>query len=138
MPRADVSLNNLWIRGEAAMKVLVVDDNRQLAATIQEVLEDDGIDVVSANDGLDGYSAYLAFRPDIVITDIQMPGESGLDMMWHIRIHNPEIKTIYMSADRNAYRSLIKDEEKQYPVSFFEKPFPLESLIRAVSGRVGH
>jgi CheY-like chemotaxis protein len=120
------------------MKVLVVDDNRLLAATIQEVLENDGNEVVSANDGVDGYSAYLAFRPDLVITDIQMPRKSGLDMMWHIRIHNPKIKTIYMSADMNTYRSLIKEEKKQYPVSFFEKPFSLESLVRVVSGQVAH
>ena len=120
------------------MKVLVVDDNRQLASIIQEVLEEDGIEVISAKDGVDGYSAYLAFRPDLVITDIQMPGKSGLDMMWHIRVHNPMIKTIYMSADMGSYLSLIKEEKKRYPVSYFEKPFSLESLVRAVSGRVAH
>jgi DNA-binding NtrC family response regulator len=125
-------------QGGTAMKVLVVDDNQQLASIIREVLEEDGIEVVSANDGVDGYSAYLAFKPDIVITDIQMPRESGLDMMWHIRVHNPMIRTIYMSADMSSYQSLIKEEKKQYPVSFFEKPFSLESLVRAVSGQVAH
>jgi CheY-like chemotaxis protein len=116
------------------MKVLVVDDNRQLAAIIQEVLEDNGNDVVTAFDGVDGYSAYLAFRPDLVITDIQMPRKNGLDMMWHIRAHDPTIRTIYMSADMSSYQSLIKEEKNQYPVSFFEKPFSLESLARLVSG----
>ena len=38
------------------MKVLVVDDNRLLADTIQEILENDGLDVMSAKDGMDGYS----------------------------------------------------------------------------------
>ena len=47
------------------MKVLVVDDNRLLAATIQEILEDNGLEVRSANDGVDGYSAYLLFKPDV-------------------------------------------------------------------------
>jgi DNA-binding NtrC family response regulator len=125
-------------QGGIAMKVLVVDDNQQLASIIREVLEEDGIEVVSANDGVDGYSAYLTFKPDMVITDIQMPRESGLDMMWHIRVHDPMIRTIYMSADMSSYQSLIKEEKKQYPVSFFEKPFPLESLVRAVSGQVAH
>jgi CheY-like chemotaxis protein len=130
--------DNPWSGEGTVMKVLVVDDNRLLATTIQEVLEDDGIEVVSANDGVDGYLAYLAFRPDIVITDIQMPRKNGLDMMGNIRTHNPMIKTIYMSADMDAYRSLIREERKQYPVSFFEKPFSLESLSRMVSGRVAH
>ena len=114
------------------MKVLVVDDNRLLAATIQEILEDDGLEVRSAKDGVDGYSAYLLFRPDIVITDIQMPRENGLEMMGHIRTHEPMIKTIYMSGDIDPYRPFLKEEKRKYHVSFFEKPFSIESLKRAM------
>jgi len=114
------------------MKVLVVDDNRLLATVIQETLEDDGLEVRSANDGVDGYSAYLHFKPDIVITDIQMPRENGLEMMEHIRTHDPTIKTIYMSGDIDAYRSHLLEEGKKYQISFFEKPFSVESLKRAM------
>jgi two-component system response regulator TrcR len=114
------------------VKVLVVDDNRLLAAVIQETLEDDGLEVRSANDGVDGYSAYLLFRPDIVITDIQMPRENGLEMMGHIRTHDPMIKTIYMSGDIDPYRPCLTEETRKYQVSFFEKPFSIESLKRAV------
>jgi YesN/AraC family two-component response regulator len=40
---------------------------------------------MSAKDGVDGYSAYLLFKPDIVITDIQMPRKNGLEMVgWGI------------------------------------------------------
>lgn len=114
------------------MKVLVVDDNRLLAATIQEILEDDGLEVRSANDGVDGYSAYLMFRPDVVITDIQMPRRNGLEMMGHIRTHEPMIKTIYMSGDIDPYRPLLVEETKKYPVRYFEKPFSIESLKSVV------
>jgi CheY-like chemotaxis protein len=113
---------------------LVVDDNRLLAETIQEILEDNGLDVRSAKDGVDGYSAYLLFKPDIVITDIQMPRENGLEMMGHIRIHDPMIKTIYMSGDIDPYRPFLKEETMKYPVSVFEKPFSIESLKRVVLG----
>ena len=114
------------------MKVLVVDDNPLLAAMIQETLEDDGLEVRSASDGVEGYSAYLAFKPDVVITDIQMPRENGLEMMGHIRIHNPMIRTIYMSADIDLYRPYLKEEKMKYRVSFFEKPFSVESLKSVV------
>jgi DNA-binding NtrC family response regulator len=114
------------------MKVLVVDDNRLLASLIQEILEDNGLEVRSAEDGVDGYSAYLLFKPDIVITDIQMPRKNGLEMMGHIRTHNPMIKTIYMSGDIDTYRLYLKDEKRKYQVSFFEKPFSLEALKRVV------
>jgi CheY-like chemotaxis protein len=115
------------------MKVLVVDDNRLLADTIQETLENDGLNVMSARDGLDGYSVYLLFKPDIVITDIQMPRKNGLEMMKRIRIHNPRIKTIYMSGNIGTFEPFLIEEKKRYPVSYFEKPFSLESLIRVVT-----
>jgi DNA-binding NtrC family response regulator len=114
------------------MKVLVVDDNRLLANVIQEILEDDGLEVRSAKDGIDGYSAYLLFKPDIVITDIQMPRENGLEMMGHIRTHDPMIKTIYMSGDIDHYRPSLNEEKKKYQVSFFEKPFSMELLKKAM------
>ena len=115
------------------MKVLVVDDNRLLADTIQEILEDDGLEVMSARDGQDGYSTYLLFKPDIIITDIQMPRKNGLEMMKRIRVHNPMIKTIYMSGNIDAFQPFLMEEKKRYPVSYFEKPFSLESLMRVVS-----
>ena len=115
------------------MKVLVVDDNRVLAHSIQEILEDEGMEVMAANDGKEGYTAYLLFQPYLVITDIQMPGTNGLEMMAHIRAHNPTVKTIYMSGNINSFRSSIEGEKGRYPVSVFEKPFSLESLMMLVS-----
>lgn len=115
------------------MKVLVVDDNRDLADIIQSVLEDEGMEVMSANDGIEGYTAYLHFKPDLVITDIQMPGGTGIEMMGHIRAHNPMIKTVYMSGEIEAYRPALEREKKRYPVTFFRKPFSLESLTKLIS-----
>jgi CheY-like chemotaxis protein len=115
------------------MKVLVVDDNLFLASIIQEILEGEGCDVMTAKDGNDGYSVYLLFEPDLIITDIQMPGKNGLEMMECIRTHNPMIQTIYMSGDISSFRASLLEEEKKYPVSIFEKPFSLARLTQFVS-----
>lgn len=115
------------------MKVLVVDDNQLLASVIREVLENQGCETLTANDGIEGYSAYLRFEPDLIITDIRMPGKSGLEMMESIRMHDPLIQTIYMSADIDSYRASLLEEEKKYPVHFLEKPFPLGQLTQFVS-----
>jgi two-component system chemotaxis response regulator CheY len=115
------------------MKVLVVDDNHLLASLICEVLEQEGCEVMTAKDGIDGYSFYLRFEPDLIITDIQMPRRNGLEMMKCIRTHDPTIPTIYMSGDKCFYRSSLLEEEKKYSVSFLEKPFPLRHLMQVVS-----
>lgn len=111
------------------MKVLIVDDNKDLADIIQNVLEGEGLEAMTACDGIDGYAAYLRFNPDLVITDIQMPGGTGLEMMQHIRTHNPLIKTVYMSGDVEAHRSALEQERKRYPVTILRKPFPLAALL---------
>lgn len=115
------------------MKVLVVDDNRSLAELIQGVLEGEGITVMPAYDSIEGYAAYLLFRPDVVITDIQMPGGTGFEMMQHIRAHNPAIKTVYMSGNVDGYQLTLEREKKRYPVSVLPKPFSLKALMELVS-----
>ena len=115
------------------MKVLVVDDNQFLASTILDILEDKGFEVKSAKDGREGYRIYLLFKPDLVITDIQMPEENGLEMMKNIRTHEPMIRTIYMSADLSAFRASLIEEKKLYPVRCFQKPFSLEMLKNTIT-----
>lgn len=118
---------------EKNTKVLIVDDDKALAFIIGEMLEDEGHVVKTASDGEDGYWTYLIFRPDLVITDIQMPEKDGLELMKHIRVHNPEIRTIYMSGDLKRFRSLLEEEKKRYQVSLLGKPFSKVELIRMVS-----
>ena len=116
------------------MKILIVDDNQELAWAIQLMLENEGFEVRSAKDGQDGYWAFLEFKPDLVITDIQMPGGNGLELMEDIRTLNPTVRTIYMSGDLNSFWSPLEEEKKRYPVSLLEKPFSKGELMGLVSG----
>ena len=115
------------------MKILVVDDNEDLASILQLILEDEGYEVMLANDGREGYLIYLLFRPDLVITDIQMPEKNGLQLMEIIRVHNPKVRTIYMSGDLAGHLLSLKEEQKRYPVGFLEKPFSKVELMKLLS-----
>jgi len=115
------------------MKILIVDDNQELARAIQIMLEGEGFEVRSAKDGQDGYWAFLEFNPDLVITDIQMPGGNGLELMEHVRTLNPAVRTIYMSSDLSRFWSPLEEEKKRYPVSLLEKPFSKAELMGLVS-----
>lgn len=115
------------------MKILIVDDNELLAWGLQKLLEDEGYEVRLAGDGRDGYTAYLLFKPDLVITDIQMPGENGLELIKHIRVHNPTIRTIYMSADLSRYWSPLEEEKKKYSANLLEKPFSRDELMKLLA-----
>ena len=111
------------------MKVLIVDDNEDLTGLIKEMIEREGIyRVKTAANGEEGYEVFLHFKPDIILTDIRMPVKNGLEMVRDIRTHNPGIKTIYMSADLNRYRTLLEEEQARYRAGFLEKPFDIFEL----------
>jgi DNA-binding response OmpR family regulator len=115
------------------MKILIVDDNQDLAFLIKWMLEDEGYEVKSAKNGIDGYLMYLLFNPDLVLTDIQMPEKNGLDLIKEIRSHNPGVRTIYMSGDFSRYGRPLEEEKEKYRVGILEKPFSRNELISLVS-----
>ena len=79
------------------MKILVVEDEFGLQATLKEVFQLEGYDVRVAIDGNEGYKIYRKFNPDLILTDIVMPKVSGLELVRKIRKSNRNIKVIYMS-----------------------------------------
>ena len=119
--------------GEEEMKILIVDDNQDLAFLITWMLEDEGYEVKSAKNGRDGYSTYLLFNPDLVLTDIQMPEKNGLELIKEIRCHNPSVRTIYMSGDLSQYGPPLEEEKEKYHVGVLEKPFSRHELISLLS-----
>jgi two-component system chemotaxis response regulator CheY len=77
--------------------VLLVDDDLAVQDAIEMMLEADGYRVVTAADGRQALAAYPEVRPDLVITDIIMPNETGLAVLAGIKRMNPAAKVIVMS-----------------------------------------
>lgn len=115
------------------MKILIVDDNKNWAFIVRVMLEEEGFQVQSASDGETGYSTYLSFRPDLVITDIQMHGMNGIELINMIREHDREVKTIYMSSEFDGFHSLLEKEKRRFQVGLLKKPFTKEELVRSIS-----
>jgi CheY-like chemotaxis protein len=112
------------------MNVLVVDDNEHMTTIIKMMIEKKNHRVITANDGENGYSAYLQFKPDLVLTDIQMPGKSGFELMAKIRSHNPSIMAIYMTGDPDRFLLRLKEEQNRHQADFIRKPFTITELTR--------
>jgi len=112
--------------------VLIVEDDDGLASIMQTMLEREGFKATVASDGQRGYGIYLRFRPDLIITDIQMPVQNGLDFMRHVRRHNPEVKAIYMSGAMEQFSPLLEEERKHHPIGVLRKPFTRTQLLESV------
>lgn len=95
----------------ANRKAMVVDDEFHIVQVVAIKLRNNGFDVITADNGADAYAMMCQQKPDIVVTDYQMPKLSGLEMIEKMRA-NPDtaqIPVIMLTARGFA----IDDEQKQ-------------------------
>ncbi|MEK6398002.1 MAG: response regulator, partial [Terriglobus sp.] len=66
-------------------RILIVDDEPQILRMLRTALSANGYEVLSAGNGLEGFTAFEQLHPDLVITDMSMPVMNGLDLTREIR-----------------------------------------------------
>ena len=81
-------------------RILVVDDDQSVRLLLRAVLERRGYSVVEAENGKEGLQALSGEPTDVVITDIQMPGMDGLEMILELRGTLPTARIIAMSGEK--------------------------------------
>ncbi len=79
-------------------KILVVDDEENARIGLKKYLEGQQHQVVAASDGKEALSELIRQQPDIVITDISMPGMNGLILLEQMMQHFPSVPVIMMTA----------------------------------------
>ncbi len=118
-------------------KVLLVDDEPGIRKVLKITLESAGYDVSLASDGETGLTAFHQKRPEIVITDIKMPGISGIEFLKRIKQLNPQTEVIMITGHGDmelAIKSL-----KYEAADFITKPIDsndLESAIQKAKDRI--
>ncbi|MBS1747429.1 MAG: response regulator [Bacteroidetes bacterium] len=80
------------------MKILVAEDDEIMRESIKHMLKQEGLTVISAENGRDAIDLFLADTPDLVITDILMPFISGLEFIDVIRNSSRQVPIIVLSA----------------------------------------
>ena len=120
-----------WARPGYNATVLIVEDNLDLQETIALVLESVGFRVQLASSAEEG-RALLAEGPvDLLLTDVVMPGESGVSLARYATGLNPGQRTIFMSG--YAWNELVKSRSMPADALFLRKPFTNETLTRVVA-----
>jgi len=83
---------------ESKGRVLVVDDEVNARSALTELLRDEGYAVDSAADGFKALGKIGDFAPDLVLTDLKMPGMDGIQLLGKIRENDPELPVVMMTA----------------------------------------
>ncbi len=79
-------------------RVLVVDDDTETVALLQEILVKEGYEVSTADDAAAALREAARQEPDVVITDIQMPGMDGVALLAELRLRFPKTLVILATA----------------------------------------
>jgi len=115
----------------AAQTVLIADDDSSIRTVLTQALKRAGYEVSATDNGATLYQWVAEGRGDLVITDVMMPGENGLDLVPKIHKRRPEMKVIVMSA-QNALTTAISASEKG-ALDFLPKPFDIDELLQTVA-----
>jgi DNA-binding response OmpR family regulator len=85
-------------------KLLIIDDDVEMCEEISEILRDEGYDVGTVHDGLEGRALLLREHFDLVLLDIKIPGMNGFEVLNAIREANISVKVIVLSG-----RPMVKE-----------------------------
>ncbi len=116
--------------------MLIVDDERNYLIILQELLEDEGYEVFTADNAEEGLRKALELNPDVVVTDMKMPGMDGMTFLDRLHRSRPDIPIIMMTA----YGTIEKAVEamKTGAFDYICKPFENEEFLVVVSKALEH
>ena len=113
-------------------KILIADDSATVRHLILKFLDGEGYDIVTTSDSANVVDLIHEINPDLVISDIMMPGMDGYTFVRHIRKENPKesLPVIIMSTKN---KETMEDLFVSYGISgYLQKPFDKEQLISMI------
>jgi CheY-like chemotaxis protein len=108
-------------------RILVVDDDGDACELIATVLGQAGYSVEAAADGFDALAKMAARRPDLLLTDLQMPGMTGIELVRRVHAIDRELPAVLMTGAET--RDLCTAAEAYGAVSCLPKPINLDELV---------
>ena len=120
----------------AMIRILVVDDNPDMAETLADILELKGFTVHAAASGAEALEILQDQPVDILLTDVKMPGMNGLELYRETRKLYPRLITIFMTA--YSADELIQQGMAEGVKTILDKPLDMNFLVRLLSvhGRI--
>ena len=118
------------------MKILVIDDDHLVRYALSKILLSAGYEVVTASDGRRGMAVLWAEHPDVVITDIIMPDQEGIETIEEVRARFPSLRIMAMSGGfGEAFLNVARKVGADYII---RKPFETGAIREAIRGLLAH
>lgn len=114
------------------MRALLVDDDALYLRTLQRALERRGIAIVTATDGAAALAAVREHTPDVILLDLKLAHESGLDLIAPLRAAHPPVRIVLVTG----YASVATAVEamKRGADNYIAKPASADTILRVLRG----
>ena len=118
--------------------ILVVDDDAGIRENIADLLSSENYEVVSAANADEAMRVLESQRIDLLLTDFQMPGRNGVELIEAARRANHRVPAILMTAYLYVFEQM--DERRREGVTLLRKPFDAEEILQTVAEKLadGH
>jgi DNA-binding NtrC family response regulator len=110
--------------------VLVVDDERSNVESLEKIFLREGMRVLTAHDAKHALDQVRSHRVHVVLTDLMMPGTTGLELLRAIKQLNPEVEVVLMTAYGSVEAAVSAMREGAY--DFVEKPLKRLTIVKSV------
>jgi two-component system, NtrC family, response regulator AtoC len=111
-------------------RILVVDDEEQMRDLLAKVLERKGYQVAVCSNGLEALASLEKEPADLVITDVRMPGLSGMEALKAVKELNPDIVVLIMTAFGSIDQAVQAVKDGAY--DYINKPFKIEEMLLTI------
>ena len=119
--------------------ILVIDEDASVLDAVAGLLVRLGHEVTAAPTGAEGIRLWREHGADLVLTDLQMPGMTGLEVILQLRAYAPGLPVIAMSGgDRSRDLDLLGSVRLLGAVGLLAKPFGGDELVAAIAAAAGH
>jgi len=108
-------------------RVLVVDDEPMIVSLLSTVLRERGWDVTEARSGTDGIDQLDRARFDVILTDLVMPGDSGIDLLRSAKEIHPDVEVILMTGYATADTAI--EAMRNGAFHYIMKPLKIEEVV---------
>ena len=114
-------------------RILVVDDERQITRMLRAALQSSGYEVLTAANGVEGFSRFEQERPDLIITDLAMPEMTGLDLTRAVRKVSATPIIVLSVRDTDQMKVTALDDGAD---DYLTKPFSMPELLARVRAQL--
>ncbi len=115
---------------EMKAKILIVDDQFGIRILLNEVFQKEGYSTFQAANGIQALDIVKKHSPDLVLLDMKIPGMDGIEILKRMKIIDPEIRVIIMTAYGEL--DMIQEAKDLGAITHFAKPFDIDDIRNAV------